>query len=137
MPARLGEERATIIINAIRGDNFQIGSEPWLEEHHITADEFDTFLEYGLRLAQMYEWQEVNKEIGSVDVALTFTKHSGKVGSSEETWSVFAPQTDTAKILRVAETGEVTATLTPKQMPLPLDDGMVMVDANTGEVVGG
>lgn len=137
MPARLGEERAQLIINAIHNDPTFFLSDGWCSEHNVTKEECETFLDYGLRLAQMYEWQEMNKEVGSVDVALTFTKHSGKVGSSEETWSVFAPQTDTAKILRVAETGEVTATLTPKQMPLPLDDGMVMVDANTGEVVGG
>ena len=137
MPARLGEERAQLIINAIHNDPNFFLSDGWCEEHRVTKEECELFLEYGLRLAQMYEWQESNREVGSVEVGLTFTTHSGKVGSNEEKWACFAPQSDTAKILRVAETGEVTATLTPKQMPLPLDEGMVMVDASTGEVVGG
>lgn len=137
MEGRLTEDRATIISNALKTDGTFVGSPEWLQSHYIEPWEWEAYLEYPVRLAQMYEWQEMNKDVGSVDVALTFTKHSGKVGSNEETWSVFAPQSDTAKILMVAETGEVTATLTPKQMPLPIDDGMVILDANTGEVVSG
>ena len=135
MPARLDESRTTIIANALTNDNFAVGSEAWLENHHITKDEWNAFLEYPTRLARMYEWREANMDAGTVEVPLTFTSHSGKVGSEEEKWTVFAPQVDTTKIMRVAETGEVVATLTPKQMPLPIDDA-VMVNPETGEVVG-
>lgn len=134
MPARLGEDRANIIMNAVLTDGTFCGTPEWLESHHITREEFETFLEYPARLARMYEWRESNMAVGSVEAELTFTKHSGKVGQDEESWTVFAPTGDTQKILRVAETGKVIAQLTPQQMPLDLD-GVVMVDERTGEVV--
>lgn len=137
MEGRLGEDRAQIISNAIQNDNFAVGSDGWLDSHHVTKDEYEAFLEYAVRLAKMYDWREVNSEVGSVEVGLTFTSHSGKVGSEEEKWTVFAPQTDTARIMRVAETGRVTAVLTPEQMPLLLDEGMGVFDMETGEVIRG
>lgn len=137
MEGRLDEARATIIKNALMNDNFAVGSDGWLEEHHITRDEYDAFLEYPARLAAMYEWRQMNMDVGSVEVELTFVKHSGKVGSDDEQWSVFAPQADTAKVLMVAQTGPVTATLTPKQMPLPMGDEVGIFDKVTGEVLDG
>ena len=134
MPARLGEDRAQLIVNAIHSDPSLFGTARWCDEHHIGMDEVETFLEYGLRLAQMYDWRDSNMDVGSVEVELTFTTHSGKVGSDEEKWACFAPQHDTSKILRVAETGKVIATLTPQQMPLDID-GVVMVSEITGEVL--
>lgn len=137
MQGRLGEDRAQIILNAIHNDPTFFLSDGWCEDHNVTKDECETFLEYGLRLAKMYDWRAVNSEVGSVEVGLTFTSHSGKVGSEEEKWTVFAPQTDTTRIMRVAETGRVTAVLTPEQMPLPLDEGMGVFDMETGEVIRG
>jgi hypothetical protein len=134
MPARLDESRTTIIANAIVNDNFAVGSPAWLENHHIEKDEWDAFLDYPTRLARMYEWREANMDVGSVEVSLTFATHSGKVGSDEEKWTCFAPQADTARILRVAESGKVVAQLFPEQMPLPLE-GVGMVDLETGELV--
>ena len=133
---RLGEDRANIIRNAILTDGTFCGTPEWLESHHVDREEFEAFLDYAVRLSQMYDWRDANRDVGSVEVALTFTKHSGKVGSSQETWQVFAPTADTMRILRVAESGEVDATLTPRQMPLDLD-GVALVDVETGEVVGG
>ncbi len=118
MKGRLDESRANIIREAIRND---AGSDDWLEYHYVTRDELEMFLDYAVTLSKMYEWRESNAELGSVEVSLTFTKHSGRVGSGEEQWTVFAPQTDTTKIIRVAETGRVIAQLTPEQMPISLD----------------
>jgi len=131
---RLSEDRARIIANAIESDGFAVGSVPWLEEHHVEADEFASFLEYPVRLAQMYDWKERNLGVGGVGVQLTFVKHTGKVGSGEETWTVHAPVSDTTKILMVAEHGVVDAQLFPTQLPLDID-GCVTVDVATGEVV--
>ena len=136
MPARLGEDRAQIILNAVHNDPTFFLSDSWCDEHNVTKEEVETFLEYGLLLARMYEWRELNMDVGSVEVLLTFTTHSGKVGSDEEKWTCFAPQADTARILRVAESGKVIAQLSPEQMPLPLD-GVGMVDLETGEVFSG
>lgn len=134
METRLNEGKANIIRNAIINDGTFCGTPEWCESHHVERGEFLTLLEYGVRLAAMYDWKDVNTEVGSVDVELTFVKHSGKVGQDEETWTVFAPQSDTSKILLVAEGGAINATLTPKQMPLPLE-GMGVFDRATGEVL--
>ena len=134
MPARLGEDRAQLIVNAIHNDPTFFMSAGWCSDHNVTKEECELFLEYGLRLAQMYDWREANREVGSAEVELTFTTHSGKVGSDEEKWTCFAPQADTSRILRVAETGAVTAVLTPRQMPLDLD-GVAVVNVETGEIV--
>lgn len=123
-----------IIANAIRNDGTFVGTEPWLDEHHVTRDEYDAFMEYPARLARMYDWKERNLGVGGVGVQLTFVKHTGKVGSGEETWTVHAPVSDTTKILTVAEHGVVDAQLFPTQLPLDFD-GCVTVDVATGEVV--
>lgn len=134
MPARLTEDRANIIANAIRNDGTFCGTPEWLESHFVTRDEFESFLEYAVRLSTMYDWRESNMTVGSVEARLTFTKHSGKVGSDEEQWTVFAPQSDTTRILRVAETGPVVAQLYPEQMPLDLDGTFAVVNTETGEL---
>lgn len=130
----LTEDRAQIIANAVRNDGTFCGSKEWLGDHHIGKDEWDAFLEYPIRLAQMYEWREANLTVGSCEVELTFTKHAGKVGSDDEQWTVFAPQVDTSKILRVAETGTVVAQLFPKQMPMD-GENVALVNVSTGEVL--
>lgn len=130
----LTEDRAIIIANAIRNDGTFAGSPEWLSDHRVTKDEWEAFLDYPVRLAQMYEWREANLTVGSCEVELTFTKHAGKVGSDDEQWTVFAPQVDTSKILRVAETGTVVAQLFPKQMPMT-GENMALVNTETGEVL--
>lgn len=132
---RLTEDRATLIANALRNNGMFAGTREWLDEHHFTQDEWNAFLDYPAELARMYEFRESNLTAGAVEVTLTFTTHKGKVGEVTEQWACFAPQSDTSKILRVAECGEVIAQLFPKQ--LPLDVGMALVDTATGEVVGG
>ena len=65
MPARLTEDRAMIIHNAIMGDPSFFMSDGWLMEHHVTKEECITYVEYGLRLAQMYDWRDSNLTVGS------------------------------------------------------------------------
>lgn len=50
---------------------------------------------------------------------------------------MFIPQSDTNKVLAVAESGDVTARLTPRQMPLPFKEGVKVVNEFTGEVLNG
>ena len=135
MSDKLTEDRAQIIYNAVMNDPSFFLQDGWLLEHHVTRDECETFLQYAVDLARMYEWREANRTVGAVEVPLEFTKHSGKVGSDDEQWTVFAPQVDTTKILRVAESGKVIATLEPEQMPLPLDGDLAVVDMSTGELL--
>ena len=135
MESILTEDRATIIANAIRNDNFQIGSEPWLTEHHITLDEYHAFLDAPAEYARMAEFKRMNPDVGAVEVEMSLTTHSGKVGSPDEKWTVMVPQKFTNAILRVAEHGPVMATLVPMQLSFAIDGEYASVDTLTGELV--
>lgn len=134
MEYRLDEGRANIIRNAMRSDNFAIGSETWCDEHHVEKDEYEAFLDYAVEYAKMIDFKAENADVGSVDVELTFTAHNGKVGDVDEKWTCFAPQADTSRILRVAEHGKVIATLLPEQMAIRFGETKY-VDRETGEVL--
>lgn len=135
MESILTEDRATIIANAIRNDNFQIGSEPWLTEHHITLDEYHAFLDTPAEYARMAEFKRLNPDVGEVEVEMLFTTHSGKVGSPDEKWAVMIQQKFTNAVLRVAEHGPVIAALMPKQLSFAVDGDYASVDTLTGELV--
>lgn len=133
MEQRLDESHANIIRNAIRSDNFSVGSEPWCEEHNVTPEQFEAFLEFAVECARMRDFKVENADVGAVDVEMAFTTHSGKVGSTEEKWAVFIPQHYTTEILRVAEHGKVIATIAPERIALPV--GTVLMDDETGELL--
>lgn len=135
MEYRLDESRANIIRNAICNDGTFCGTPEWLDNHNVTRDEFLAFLDYAVRLAKQLDFEEENRDVGAVDVLMTFTKHSGKVGDVEESWTVFIPQQFTRDILTVAQHGKVVATLVPEQMALPIGDNIGMFDTVTGEVI--
>ena len=132
--ARLTSDRAIIIHNAIINDGSFVGSEPWLEEHHITRDELDAFLEYGVRLSRMYEWRDENMDVPPmVETKVIFRKYSGDDKNGIVKWVVETTVDALPRILPITGTA-VTAMLYPEQMPLPIDD-MVEVDVATGEVM--
>ena len=135
METRLGEDRANIIYNAVHNDPSFFMSDAWCIEHNVTRDECEVFLKYALDMARNVDWKAANLTIGAESVMLTFTKHSGKVGQDEEQWTVFAPTSDTQRILRVAETGQVEAQLFPKQMPIDFGDEFAVVSTETGELL--
>ena len=139
METRLTEARANIIANAIRNDGTFCGSPDWLDSHHITVDEFDAFLAIPAQYLRAQDYRSLHPEVGSVEVPMTFTTHSGKVGQSDEKWTVMIPQKYTNQVLMVAEHGDVSATLVPEVMmvqagQLSLDIEGAMVDPSTGEV---
>ena len=135
METRLGEDRANIIRNAICNDNFAVGSNEWLMEHHVERDEFEAFLNYATRLAAMYDWQENNMDVGSVEVEIRFASSSSKVSDLETKWTAFIDKTMSQKVDMIAQDGPVRAVLTPKQMVIPMSDDLATVDTFTGEFV--
>lgn len=132
METRLDEGRANIIRNSILNDHMMVGSPEWLEEHHITRDEFEAFLMAAVEYAKQLDFKRENMGVGSVEVDITFTSHSGKVGSTDSKWTAFIPQNQTNRVLSVAEHGMVRATLVPSQMAIDLDG--TYVDTETGEL---
>ena len=122
MPRDMGEARAREVMDAAMGavDPGLLGD--------ATADELAELLGMGVAAARARDLRRAGMAAGSAEVTLTFTTHTGKVGSGEEKWACFAPQSDTARILAVAEAGSVTAVLTPAGLP---------VDPETGELLDG
>ena len=135
MEDRLDESRANIVRNAIIGDGFQAGSEPWCEEHHVTRDEFESLLEYGVRLAMMYDYRDMNQGMP----AMVETKATFKPGALKRDSVVLKVEMPPSKVAQVQTLIDepVHLMIYPEQMPLPLDDGYVVVDERTGEVVNG
>ena len=132
--ARLSMARATLVANAIRNDGTFAGSDEWLDAHNVTRDEYLTFIEYGQRLAGMYEWRDTHSEYPpSVDCEALVTKASatkkGVVLTLEITPSALPkvqPLIDEPLVIQMY----------PQQMPLPFEEDVdyVKVDAN-GELV--
>lgn len=135
METRLGEGKANIIRNAIKSDGFSVGSREWLESHYISADEFESFLDYGVLMARNLDWRDSNLDVGSAEVEMQFISHTGKVGDNYEKWTVHVPNEYTKDILVVAgSTDRVLAHVFPNQLVMDLDGDMAMVDAFTGEL---
>ena len=135
MSERLDEARANIVRNAILGDSYSPGSASWCEDHHVTRDEFESLLEYGVRLATMYDYRDAN---GGMP-ALVETKATFKPGALKRDLVVLKVEMPPSKVAQVQTLIDepVHLMIYPEQMPLPLDDGMVVVDGTTGEVVNG
>lgn len=127
----LAPERAQTIRDAVASDPTFFMSEGWCEDHGVTMSECLTFLDYAVRLADMYEWRLHNAGVASVQTTLTFAKHTAKVTDDVETWTCYAPVEDTLGILSVAGAGRLVATLTPEDMPTDVG----VFDTETGEVL--
>ena len=135
MEGRLGEDRANIIRQAIRTDGFSVGSQEWLDSHYVSRDEFETFLMYAVEMAKNLDWRESNLEVGSAEVEMQFVSHTGKVGDTDEKWTVRIPNEYTRDVLMVAgSTDRVIAHIFPNQLTMDLDGKQVDMSSFTGEI---
>lgn len=132
--SRLTTDRANIIRNAILNDGAFVGSEPWLEEHHVDGDEFIAFLDYAVRLSGMYEWRMQNADMPPMiecDAVVNKAVANKKgvnltVGVQPSSLAAFQTYMDEPVVLQVY----------PEQMPLDIDGvDLVPVDVETGEVM--
>ena len=135
METRLGEDRANIIRNAIKQDNLAVGNQEWCDDHHVTRDEFLAFLDYAVEMAKNLDWRESNLEVGSAEVEMQFVSHTGKVGDTDEKWTVRIPNEYTRDVLVVAgSTDRVIAHIFPNQLTMDLDGEQVDMNSFTGEI---
>lgn len=135
MESRLDEGRANIIANAIRNDNFSVGSAPWLEEHHVERSEFEAFLNYAVDMARSRDAMEArHDEQGVVETEMTFGNYSGKPSDDFVKFNATVPVTSLTRMLTIA--GErCHVYIYPAQMPLGFDlDGQMSLDTLTGEI---
>ncbi len=133
MESRLDESRAIIISNAIRNDNFSVGSDPWLEEHHIDKDEFEAFLDYAVQMARSQDAMAGRHgEQGVVETEMTFGNYSGKPSDDFVKFNAAVPVTSLTRMLTIA--GEKCHVYVyPAQMTIGFDDQMSF-DTFTGEI---
>ena len=127
--ARLSTARATIVANAIRNDGTFCGTDEWLESHNVTRDEYLTFIEYGQRLAGMYEWREGHADMPPVvecDAVI------GKASATKKGVTLTVDVTPAAlPSIQPLIDEPVVVQMYPMQMPLPTDDAeYVMVDSD-------
>ena len=127
--ARLSTARATIVANAIRNDGTFCGTDEWLESHNVTRDEYLTFIEYGQRLAGMYEWRESHEDLPPM---VECDAVVGKASATKKGVTLTVDVTPSAlpKIQPLIDEPLVVQ-MYAMQMPLPTDDAeYVMVDAD-------
>lgn len=127
--ARLSTARVTIVANAIRNDGTFCGTDEWLESHNVTRDEYLTFIEYGQRLAGMYEWRESHEDLPPM---VECDAVVGKASATKKGVTLTVDVTPSAlpKIQPLIDEPLVVQ-MYAMQMPLPTDDAeYVMVDAD-------
>ncbi len=135
MEGKLTEDAAYAIADAIRNDGTFCGTDEWLGAHGIGRDEFETFLAVPAEYARVAAYRASHVGVGEVEVEMTFTTHKGKVGSEDESWTVFIPHRHTNRVLSVAEGGKVVGRLMPSEMVMTQPDQMELpIDPVTGEV---
>ena len=135
MEGKLDESRANIIREAIKNDGTFCGTEEWLESHYISRDEFEAFLEYPVLLAKVYEYRGMNKDTP----AMVETKATFKPGALKRDSVVLKVEMPPSKVAQVQTLIDepVYLMIYPEQLPLPLDEGYVVLDERTGEVING
>lgn len=127
MKGIITEDRANIIANAILTDGNGCGSREWLERHFIGYDELTDFLDAAVEHTRLLAFTS--------RAEMEFSTHKGKVGSTNEMWSVAIPHKYTDNVLAVAESGLVTALLIPGELAdEALDQLELPFDPDTGEV---
>lgn len=132
--ARLTVDRANIIGNAIVNDGSFVGSPMWLEEHHVEREEFETFIEYAVRLAGMYDWRAQNMGVPPmVECSAVVSK---AVANKKGVNLTVAVQPSSLAAFQTYMDEPVTLQVYPDQMPLDIDGvDLVPVDVETGEVM--
>lgn len=125
--ARLSVARATLIANALKNDGTFAGTPEWLDAHNIKQGEYDSFIDYAQRLAQMYEWRDDHSDFppfAECDAIVT----KGNVTKKGVTLTIDVSPSALPTIQRYIDE-DCVMQLYPAQMPLPMgDEEYVKVD---------
>ena len=102
---------------------------------HFDLDEYARFLDFGVQLAKMYEWRSSHETCPPmVEAKAVVTK--GTLDKKGAKLTVEVRGKTLAQVEPFIEE-PVVIQLYPEQMPLPLDDGIGVIDMETGEVING
>ena len=131
----LSSDTALTIKEALLTDGTFTGTPEWADHHGFDLDEYDRFLDFAVQLAKMYEWRKLHMDCPPMVEAKAIIdkgvvdKKGAKltITVSGKTLSQIEPIIDESVVLQIF----------PEQMPLPFNEGMAVVDVETGEVVNG
>lgn len=129
----LDGETAASIREALMTDGTFSGTEEWADHHGFDLDEYQRFLDFGVQLAKMYEWRSSHESCPPmVEAKAVVTK-----GTLDKKGAKLTVEVNGRTLAQVEPFIEepVFIQFYPEQMPLPMDDGVGVIDMETGEVV--
>ena len=129
----LDAETAAAIREALLTDGTFSGTEEWADHHGFDLDEYHRFLDFGVQLAEMYEWRN-NHESCPPMVEAKGIISKGTLDKKGAKLTVEVRGKTLAQVEPFIEE-PVVIQLYPEQMPLPMDDSIGVIDMETGEVV--
>lgn len=129
----LDAETAATIREALLTDGTFSGTEEWADHHGFDLDEYNRYLDFGVQLAEMYEWRSSHEscppmvEAKAVVTKGTLDKKGAKltVEVRGKTLAQVEPYIEEPVLIQIY----------PEQMPLPMNDGIGVIDTQTGEVI--
>ena len=131
----LSSETALTIKEALLTDGTFTGTAEWADHHGFDLDEYDRFLDFAVQLAKMYEWRRNHESVPPMVEAKAIID-KGVVDKKGAKLTVTVPGKTLAQIEPIIDES-VWLQVFPEQMPLPFNEGIAVVDMETGEVVNG
>lgn len=129
----LSGETAATIREALLTDGTFSGTEEWADHHGFDLDEYHRYLDFGVQLAEMYAWRSSHETCPPMVEAKGIIS-KGMLDKKGAKLTVEVRGKTLAQVEPFIEE-PVVIQIYPEQMPLPFEDGVGVVDIETGEVV--